>query len=220
MSKRLKNIHYCWALLVFLIFTVPAGTAGTDNKSLEPKLDGTNRNKRLDVLIDLMEGTKVDAPKKAQEYGNEALKLLQDSPGDDHKITVLNLLSTAYANLGDYRAALDYASQARDLAETNGNRPGLADALDAIGWAYRYVGAFNPALENFSRAQTIYHELGRQQKVANSLTGMGLIYWKTSEYSRAVDYFLKQIMHLWPEIHYLTVFLSTPAISWVCLNFC
>ena len=70
---------------------------------------------------------------------------LETSSNDTNKVKTLNLLSRQYKNTGDYNKAMNYAQQAKTLAEKTGFKKGEVASLYNIGFIYRNQGDYPKA---------------------------------------------------------------------------
>jgi len=163
----------------------------TNMKELEDRLSRSTGNERIEILVELTNTYQNKDPKKVLKYGKEALELLETFPHQGHQVSLLNHISWANRNLGEYEEARKYGARAMEIAEKTENKTGYADALNNIGRAYKNLGNYSQAIDHSSRAQKIYEELGQQKGVANALDSIGTIYWKLSDYTRALDLLLK-----------------------------
>jgi tetratricopeptide (TPR) repeat protein len=114
---------------------------------------------------------------------------LQKAKEDTTKVNTLIALSNELINIGDTNG-MKYAYRAKELADRNGFRKGMARAWHVIGRAYYGQGNYEAAKENFLQSLKIKTEIGDQQGIADSYNSIGLIYQNEGSYPEALKYYL------------------------------
>jgi signal transduction histidine kinase len=170
--------------------------AETDVKELESRLPGSTGKERIEILVELTEVYLTNDPKKALEYGQEALELLRSFPDEKQQMTILNLISTANSLLGEFRLSEDYALKSQAVAQKIDDKNGEADALVSISRVYWNRGNYYQANKYCLGAQKFYKETGNQKGLASTLGMLGHNYWRLGDFAEALDYAFKSV-----EIH-------------------
>jgi PAS domain S-box-containing protein len=171
----------------------PPDTAGTDTdpQKLEDRLTASTGEKRVEILLELTRFYRGRYPRKAVNYGTQALEYLQADPSDEKQIILLNELSAACILLAEYKNAEEYALQIRTIAQRTGKKTGEADALFNLGKMHWHQSNYTRAEDYCSQALNIYEEAGDQEGIAKCSVLMGNIYRRTSSFSRALESVLK-----------------------------
>lgn len=104
---------------------------------------------------------------------------------DTNKVILLNRLASDLREK-DEKMALNYAEQARMLAERLGYSPGLAHSLENIGWIYYRKGALSNAFELSTQALKISDSLRNNVQVARILNTIAAINREQNQYEMAV----------------------------------
>jgi signal transduction histidine kinase/Tfp pilus assembly protein PilF len=170
--------------------------AETDAKELESRLPGSTGKERIEILVELTEVHLTNVPKKALEYGQEALELLRSFPDARQQMTILNLVSTANSLLGEFQLSEEYALKSQTIAQKIGDKNGEADALVSISRLYWNRGNYYWANKYCLDAQKFYKETGNQKGLASTLGMLGHNYWRLGDFAEALDYAFKAV-----EIH-------------------
>jgi len=165
----------------------------SDGKEIESRLSGTVGKDRVEILAELVNAYRDKEPKKALNYGKEALQLLDTFPDKRLEITVLNHMSTASVLLGNFRASVKYANRSRDIAQKIGHRIGVADALHNLGLTYWNQGRYQETTDCLDLAEKIYREIEDQKGLAKVFRLRSSIYWRMGEFSRAQEYIFKSL---------------------------
>jgi predicted ATPase/class 3 adenylate cyclase len=99
-------------------------------------------------------------------------------------------ISIAQQRQGDYRAALESAERAEEIARGAGSpaREALARALSNKGWVLSNLGEAETALTLGEQALALSTELGAKHVMADSLHLLGLVHRMLGRYERATHY--------------------------------
>jgi len=170
--------------------------AETTAKELESRLPASNGKERIELLVELTGVYLTNEPKKALEYGQEALELLRSFPDAKTQMIILNLISNANSLLGKFKLSEDYALKSQAIAHKIGDKNGEADALVSISRVYWNRGNYYQANKYCLDAQKFYKETGNQKGLASTLGMLGHNYWRLGDFAVALDYAFKSI-----EIH-------------------
>jgi len=192
-----KTFFFSITILLILLFLFPTGWP---SDSLESELKTvTSLTERLTILKKLTLKYKQEKPVQTLEYGKEALRLLEKSPENKIKINILNDLSWAYMELGNYQNALDYGKQAETLARQENEPIGTAVALITISNIYFQLSALEQALDYSLAALKVYESLKYLRGIAASKNSIGLIYRQLKDYPKALV-FLSQSLDIYKTL--------------------
>ena len=114
-------------------------------------------------------------------------KLVSTAADDSFKVNNLILLSRQYFG-ADSSLALQYASQAKDLAEKVDYKAGVANSLKTTGIVYYTQGNYMEALDYWNKAMQVYESIGDEVGVANMLSNIGAIYFNQGEDAKALEF--------------------------------
>jgi two-component system, NarL family, sensor kinase len=106
--------------------------------------------------------------------------LLPSTTNATKKTALLNQLSRAYCTR-DFKKSLDYALQAKALAEANDNKPEFAKSILNAGMSYYYQGNHDLALENWLQALKIYESLKDSVGTISVLNELGTLEKKNGD---------------------------------------
>ncbi|HMP99194.1 MAG TPA: tetratricopeptide repeat protein [Cyclobacteriaceae bacterium] len=115
---------------------------------------------------------------------------VETSPNGPEKVKYLNDLFREEININP-KKAIDYAREAKELAEKINDDTGLAAALNNIGVAYRNQGAVDKALEYYLQALSIVDRLQDKAGVASTKNNIATIYALKRDYLQALNYYLE-----------------------------
>jgi tetratricopeptide (TPR) repeat protein len=118
---------------------------------------------------------------------------------DKHRPTLLNLLGKVRWQMNDYPSALQWAEQARQIAEQIGDQQIRADSLRIQGQVMTDKGDYPLAIDYFQQSMAIYRELGDQIGIADNLLTLGIVKHNQADYPLANDYY-QQSMAIYREL--------------------
>jgi signal transduction histidine kinase len=162
--------------------------AETDTNELESRLPGSTGKERIEILAGLTQAYLATVPKKAKEYGQEALELLHAFPDEKQQMTVLNLVSKANSHLGEFQLAENNALTSQTIARKIGDKNGEADALVSLSRVYWEQGNTHQTGKYCADARKLYQESGNQKGLAQTLQMLGTLYWRMGDYPEALSY--------------------------------
>jgi diguanylate cyclase (GGDEF)-like protein len=160
------------AFLVLLAATAGGQPRQDELERRLPALAGVERAQALTELTDLL---KNDAPRKAIQYGQEALAFYAAHPDPAAQVRTLDEIAWAYMIVSDYPQAIASAEKGRDLAEQHADRKGLARALNNLGVIAQRRGDGATAVDLFGKSLAIYRQLGSEPEVAAELSNTGFV---------------------------------------------
>ncbi|WP_008313855.1 CHAT domain-containing protein [Leptolyngbya sp. PCC 6406] len=119
----------------------------------------------------------------------QALELYRALGNRQRQGAVLENLGTAYANLGDYRRAIEFFEQALAIRreQLGDNHPDVAQSLNSLAELYQAMGRYGEAEALFQQALAIRREqLGDgHPDVAQSLNSLAALYQAQDRYGEA-----------------------------------
>ncbi len=129
----------------------------------------------------------------AQTKQIDSLKsLIKNQTDDSLKVNTLNILSKAYFSI-DTKIAMQYATDAKDLAEEINYRNGLALAYKNTGIVFYMQSKNVEAIQNWNSALSIYKEVDDKVGHANILSNLGAIYFNQGVDAKAIEYYLQSL---------------------------
>lgn len=153
--------------------------------------DANREKEQLEQLAALVMQYRQEEPRKAIEYGQQALKILQEHPDDLVKVKVLNGLCWAYCIEGEYREALSSGKEAENIAHKTGAKKELAIAFGSIANVYLDLSDFHKALYYSMKAKSVSEEIGYKQGTVSALVSMARIRRNLMEYEKALANYQK-----------------------------
>lgn len=114
--------------------------------------------------------------------------LIKTTPNDTTKVWLLNRLVTTLRE-GDNNKALNYARQAKDLAQVLNYQNGLAWALENLGWLSYRKGDYSTAFQLATEALDILENTHDYSAIARCLNSVAAIYYEQKQYDAALANF-------------------------------
>jgi class 3 adenylate cyclase len=129
----------------------------------------------------------------AQVSQTDSLKYALGVASDDtSKVNTLLLLSNRLSRTSPLEA-IQYATQARDLAEQLDFQRGLAYALKSIGMSYYFEGNYIEVLVYWQQSLDVFKAIGDKLGVANILNNLGAVHFSQGDDNKAVEYYLESL---------------------------
>jgi class 3 adenylate cyclase len=129
----------------------------------------------------------------AQNHEIDSLEnLLVYASEDTIKVNILNDLSRKLF-FTDPQTAIQYGTDARDLAEDLDFPQGKALAFKYIGLAYYYQGENFETIQNWQSCLEIFESLDDKSGIANMLNNIGAVYNNVGDDTRALDLYLRSL---------------------------
>jgi len=178
------------ALAMGFVLGWPATAAPADEREhTEAALQGLDGQARIAPLVEVVVASRQEAPERALAAGEEALALLSRWPDPAAEVRVLNEMGWAHMVLGRYDEASAMAGRGRELAEREGDSPGLARALNNLGVIARSRGEPGEAIVLFEQALALERSLGRPREIASVLNNLGVAHgFDLADYDTALRY--------------------------------
>ncbi|MDQ1354474.1 MAG: putative UDP-N-acetylglucosamine--peptide N-acetylglucosaminyltransferase [Acidobacteriota bacterium] len=148
--------------------------------------DSNGEKEKLGHLAAQVMQYRQENPRKAIEYGQQALKILQDHPDDISKVKVLNGLCWAYCIEGQYREALSSGKEAETIATKIGAKKELAIAFGSLANVYLDLSDFHKALYYSMKAKSVSEDIGYKQATVSALVSIARIQRNLMEYEKAL----------------------------------
>lgn len=127
-----------------------------------------------------------------QQAKIDSLQTALASAKDTTKVNLLLEMSTQYIS-SDQTKAIDYATQAKELAEKSNFPKGTAYAYKNIGLAYYMQGKYTEVLSHWQRSLKIFVAMGDQLGMSNILNNIGAVYFNQGDDSHALEYYLNSL---------------------------
>jgi two-component system cell cycle response regulator len=177
-----------------LILCAALAQAQSRADALEQQLRALTAADRAHALTELTDLLANDSPRKAIQYGEEALQWYGAHPEAAYEVRTLDEIAWAYMIVSDYARAVASAEKGRDLAQQHGDRKGLARALNNLGVIAQRRGSALDAVALFTTSLDLYRQLGAQAEIAASLNNLGFVYsTELADYDRALSYQLESL---------------------------
>ena len=111
---------------------------------------------------------------------------------DTVKVNLLNQLAYELY-LTEIDKTLEYAQEARLLADKLNFFNGKAESLRLIGIYYYIKSDYPQALDKFQESLKINQEIKNKRNISSCLNNIGLIYWRQDKYLQALELFQKSL---------------------------
>ena len=189
----------------FIIFTLffplicSALFSQTKIDSLETQLINAEEKERANILASLVDEYRNIDPQKAIEYGEEALKIIDNIDDEIEKAHFFNHLAWAYKNINEFNKAREYTERGRECAISIDSSGLEAYALNTLGSIYLAENQYDKALENFLSALRIQEEKNDRASIASTMNNIGLIFFSTGDYNKSIEY-ISQALEIWEEL--------------------
>ncbi|MCU0287456.1 MAG: tetratricopeptide repeat protein, partial [Acidobacteria bacterium] len=197
----MKKITTLFILIVFFsMFTISLSANKeegpkkiTDIKDLENRLSTAIERERIELLAQAIEIYLKKNPKKALDYGKEALQLLAQFKDKKTEVGILDQLAQACFYLGDYVNALSYAQKSLEISEKMADRTRQSKALNILSMISIRKGDFEKGREYSQEAFRIFSETDDKKWMSIALNNIGISYDMQGNYGKALEYYLKSL---------------------------
>ncbi len=149
----------------------------------------TNKTKDLKVWLDRAFEFRYSNLDSSFYYGYQVLNIAQKSKLKDVESDALRSIATSFQAKGDYKQALDYASQSMLIAKELKDRLKIAHCDNLIGMIYDEQGDFIQALTHYQDAYESYKILGNKEWLAMIATNLGILFKAQGEYRKVIPYY-------------------------------
>jgi tetratricopeptide (TPR) repeat protein len=118
-----------------------------------------------------------------------ALALWRELGERREELRILQILGNQYSQLGALEIALNYRSQAIQIARSIGDRDQEASLLVGLGSLHKDSGNFQKALDNYSQARQIFASSSSRFGEALAIEAIGVVYLQLGDPQRAIENF-------------------------------
>jgi len=118
-----------------------------------------------------------------------ALALWRELGERRKELGILRILGNQYSQLGALEIALNYNSQAIQIAQSLGDRHQEANLFLGLGGVHKDSGNFQKALDNYSQARQIFASLSSRLGEAMAIEAIGVVYQLLGDPQLAIDNF-------------------------------
>ncbi|TQV84394.1 tetratricopeptide repeat-containing hybrid sensor histidine kinase/response regulator [Aliikangiella coralliicola] len=180
----------CGLLIILSVSGVTWQSNAQQNPSIiEKRLEQSEGQERLELLIELTHAYQVKFPNKSISYGNEALALLAEFPDETLELKLLNALLQAKIKRRNFgEEILIQRARAEELARNHENSAFLAKAIQNTGDIERhYLAAYDSSIEIYKSLVKLQEERGDLTGQGKALNKMGNAYWRMDKYTPALE---------------------------------
>ena len=176
------------ALLVFICSSSVALAQNAATDSLERVLPGQTGMARMKTLADLTwEWSSMDAD-KAIQYGEEYLRVAEQTKDSTEVGEAANLLAVALYRKGKYDDALAVNHRAYRIRKASGDQAKIGSSLNKFVNIYSDRVMLDSALKYGLESVRIYEQLGDSGSLAISLNTISNIYQKERDWNTSLEY--------------------------------
>jgi tetratricopeptide (TPR) repeat protein len=159
-----------------------------DTEALKKKLLGADGLDRVEILADLSIAYRETDRRKAIEFGEQGLDLLEINEDKKLESTILNELCWAYQCIGEYQKALEYGFRNLEITDITNDEISRSDTFNRIGIIYYKLSNIDKALDYFLKALRIFEKTNEILKVSSMLNNISIIYSSLNDESTALEY--------------------------------
>jgi signal transduction histidine kinase len=162
-------------------------------EDLEKRLKTATGHDKLDTLNELSAACLDKSPRKALEYGLQALELAGAEVEPEARCDALYNTANAYMNLSKYDQSIDCYEGLLELSRKLGDKKQISNALFGIGKVYRRRGDYSKSLEYHSQSLEIAEELKDNERLAVLYNNIGVVHLDMVNYEEALDHYLRSL---------------------------
>lgn len=152
--------YYRVFLILFLLFSTSLYAQHTALDSLHARLVGAKADSdKVNALLDLGNYYYFSLPDSAIIFGQKAYELADKRTYVDKKLSALNMLANAYAEMGDYANSFRYYRRALQAYSVKNDLYGMGKENNNMGDTYRQEGDYLKALQHLRIANEQTHRL-------------------------------------------------------------
>jgi class 3 adenylate cyclase/Tfp pilus assembly protein PilF len=149
---------------------------------------------KVNALLKLGKENASEAPEKAIQYANEAIKLAEQIQYYKGKALGLKNIGIVYYNQAKDVEALDYWKQSLEIFKQIKDEIGEANILNNIGAIYFNQKDLIKALEYYLQSLKLAEKTKDKLRILTALNNVGGVYFeKTATHDKALTYFLKAL---------------------------
>ncbi len=130
---------------------------------------------------------------KAVRYGQESLRLYEETESHEGAGWALTALGGVYHDTGDHSLALSLHERSLALFRKISYRLGEGRALTGMGTVYQAQGKYELALAQHQRSLEIYKTIGNRLSESRALNDIGAVYQATGDLEKALEHHLEAL---------------------------
>ncbi|MBB6461663.1 tetratricopeptide repeat protein [Flammeovirga kamogawensis] len=161
---------------------------------LKVQLANASEDQKADILMELMWESRDLNPDDAIKYGEEILKITENSKTYSKRPKVLNLIGVACRNKGNYTLALDYYKQALLQADISNDTVQKGYAYINIGQLYHFQGNQYKALKNMKEALLVSNKINDLEMSGYCYMNLGDIQLSNGHYELALENYKRSLV--------------------------
>jgi tetratricopeptide (TPR) repeat protein len=179
---------------IFLLSMISTAQATEKADSLRQVISLTwDPAEKIYLLIDLADLVINNDLQEALDCGEEAYRISESASDEEGKLQACLLLARVYFFKSDLNLAMDYATQAKQIAGELDMDLYLAYSLDAIGAIYYDIGNQAKSSECFFASLKIYEKLDNKDGIGATFCRIGTLYFDQKDYDKAEEYYINSI---------------------------
>ncbi len=117
---------------------------------------------------------------------------LSKEKDDTVRVDLLNDLSAELSS-ENFDEAINYSSQALELAQKIDYQSGLGWAYKNLGMVYYHQGDYAKAFEYWPQSLTVFEEAHDTLGIANIVNNLGVLYFNQGDNAKAIEYYLRSL---------------------------
>lgn len=129
---------------------------------------------------------------QTNEIDSLRAELIKHKEEDSLRVDILNRLCWKNRNT-NFAQAIDYATEARQIAITINYQEAIAQNYNFMGVVYRNLGDYQKAMEFYHEALKIAETIQDQEQMAYANNNIGEIYGFQEQYDKAIEFTKKAI---------------------------
>jgi tetratricopeptide (TPR) repeat protein len=191
----LRKTGGLWFTSFFIVFNLFVNAKeANSHDSLEYFLStSSGLEKKVDLIIDFLDKPENQYLENAPDYALRAYKISQQAEYAVGKINAMIKLGYYSFRSSDYKSAMEYAQNAREMAEDLNLQKELAFALRLIGTIYNEFGDYNNSSGYFFKSLRIFEKIGSKEGISQALGDIGMDFYYQQDYTKALDYYYRAL---------------------------
>lgn len=155
-------------------------------KSKEPEA-------RITTLLALSIETEGSQPERSLTYAQKALLLSEKSDMDIWIIRSKIRIGACYLALNDFKSALKFTEEAKELAEKVENKRETAISLGNLAIIYGAIGDYVKSSELDFKSLKLFEEVGDKNQIGVALGNIGVDFMTQGNYEKGLEYLFKSL---------------------------
>ena len=179
--------------LVFLLFLLLClcKFSFSENQERIDSLNQIAKNEsgveKINALCELGDIFKNSNPKQSLEYGNQALKISEESEYEYGKAWAYSIIGIYYHNTGNYNKSIEKFKKSLILLRKLNKQIKEAPVCIGIGNSYFLISDYDKAFEYYLKASKLYEDLKDEIGYAKAISSTGFVYRAKKEYAKAIN---------------------------------